>query len=158
MGPKYRGPGGGGECSRGINKVNVGAHPEVHPVGRESPHPPRGFMQRPRRETLSKVLCWQTRATCFCGPARKCWCRWPVNKGSSLPTMSRRGIQQEGLLSGALTSASSYRCLRRAALCKRGACFHKDTHGRVTHSHLGPPVPDCVGICKWPPPPPSFLP
>lgn len=114
MGPKYRGAVGGGENSRAINKVNVGVHPEIHTVGRESPHPPRGFMQRPRRETPSKVLCWKTRATCFCGLARKCWCRWPLNKGSSLPTVSRRGIQQ-GLPSGALTSASSYRCLRKAA-------------------------------------------
>lgn len=135
MGPKYGGARGGGERSRGINKVSVGAHPEVHPVGREPPSPPQGFMQRPRRETLSKVLYWQTRATCFCGPARKCWRRWPVNKGSSLPTMSRRGIQQEGLPSGALTSASSYRCLRRAACVSRvSASTRTPMAGRHIHT------------------------
>lgn len=66
---------------------------------------------------MREVLCWKTRTTCFCRcrPAQKCWCRWPVNKGSSFPTMSGRGIQQEGLESGALTPTSSYRCVGRAA-------------------------------------------
>lgn len=42
-----------------------------------------------------------------------------MSKGSSFPTMSGRGIQQEGLESGALTPTSSYRCVGRAACVNR---------------------------------------
>lgn len=130
---------GGFWLGRGIVTTVGGASPgparRFHPAGC-TPSLELWLRAGSQKRNLLQAPARAARTTCFSDPARKRWCRWSLNEGSSLPVMSGRGIQQEGLQSGALTPTSSIQALKEGGLCHQAPGSLGVPGVGAAHSHL----------------------